>query len=141
MVTKVSGSGNVLCIFVPFLAFLELMAISAVRKWWRAVTSITARPFLSDFYFASVFCSGCLLRLSVCPDFMAGAFSILGDSRIHLTGRILVFTGAFLFYISDIFVARHRFIKKEFFNRLIGLPLYFTGQYVLAFSVGLLYYL
>lgn len=72
---------------------------------------------------------------------MAGAFSILGDVRINRMGRFLVFAGAFLFYISDIFVARHRFIKKEFFNRLIGLPLYFTGQYILAFSMGLLYYL
>lgn len=72
---------------------------------------------------------------------MVSAFSILGDFRMHLNGRVLVFSGAFLFYISDIFVARHRFIKKEFFNRLIGLPLYFTGQFVLAFSVGLLDYI
>lgn len=82
-----------------------------------------------------------LVYVLVITLMMAGAFSILGDLRMYLNGRILVFAGAFLFYISDIFVARHRFIKKEFMNRLIGLPLYFTGQFILAFSVGLLDYI
>lgn len=81
-----------------------------------------------------------IIYILVITAMVSGAFSILGDSRIHLAGRILVFAGALLFYISDIFVARHRFLKKEFFNRLIGLPLYFTGQFILAFSIGLLSY-
>jgi hypothetical protein len=37
-----------------------------------------------------------------------------------------------------VFVARDRFLKKDFFNRLVGLPLYYTGQFILAFSVGVL---
>ncbi|MBW1642065.1 MAG: lysoplasmalogenase [Deltaproteobacteria bacterium] len=81
-----------------------------------------------------------IIYILVITAMVSGAFSILGDVRINLAGRILVFTGAFLFYISDIFVARHRFFKKEFLNRLIGLPLYFTGQFILAFSIGLLSY-
>lgn len=82
-----------------------------------------------------------ILYILVITVMISGAFSILGDSRIYPTGRVLVFAGAFLFYISDIFVARHRFMKKEFLNRLIGLPLYFTGQFILAFSVGMLRYI
>jgi len=81
-----------------------------------------------------------IIYILVITAMVAGAFSILGDYRINPAGRVLVFAGAFLFYISDIFVARHRFIKKEFFNRLIGLPLYFAGQFILAFSIGLLFY-
>jgi len=42
------------------------------------------------------------------------------------------------FYISDLFVARDRFFKTEFSNRLLGLPLYYAGQFLLAFSVGLI---
>jgi uncharacterized membrane protein YhhN len=45
--------------------------------------------------------------------------------------------GASLFYLSDLFVARNRFVKKEYVNRLVGLPLYYTGQYLLALSVNL----
>ncbi|TSA45075.1 MAG: lysoplasmalogenase, partial [Deltaproteobacteria bacterium] len=39
------------------------------------------------------------------------------------------------FYISDIFVARQRFVTPNYFNRAIGLPLYFAGQFMIAFSV------
>lgn len=50
----------------------------------------------------------------------------------------MVFGGALLFYLSDIFVARDRFLKTSFLNRLVGLPIYYAGQFLLAFSVGLL---
>ena len=65
-----------------------------------------------------------------------GAFTVLGDTRLPSTGRFLVVFGAVSFYISDLFVARDRFLKTEFSNRLLGLPLYYTGQFLLAFSVA-----
>jgi hypothetical protein len=40
------------------------------------------------------------------------------------------------FYLSDLFVARQRFVAPAFANRLYGLPLYYLGQFLLAFSVG-----
>ncbi|MBW2297136.1 MAG: lysoplasmalogenase, partial [Deltaproteobacteria bacterium] len=46
--------------------------------------------------------------------------------------------GALSFYVSDLFVARDRFLKNESLNRLLGLPLYYGGQFLLAFSVGYL---
>jgi hypothetical protein len=49
---------------------------------------------------------------------------------------LFIFSGAASFYISDLFVARDRFLKMEFKNRLLGLPLYYFGQFLLAFSVG-----
>lgn len=69
---------------------------------------------------------------------VVGAWSILIESSLPGQGRIVIFTGALLFYVSDIFVARDRFYKKEFLNRSIGLPLYYAGQFLLAFSVGLI---
>ena len=69
---------------------------------------------------------------------LTGAWSVFGDYNLAGSGRIMVFAGAFLFYLSDLFVARNRFVKKEFSNRLIGLPLYYTGQFLLAFSAGFL---
>lgn len=65
-----------------------------------------------------------------------GAFTVFGDTRLHSTGRFLVIFGAVSFYISDLFVARDRFLKTEFTNRLLGLPLYYAGQFLLAFSVA-----
>jgi len=67
---------------------------------------------------------------------LVGAWTVLGDDGVEFSGRLLVFIGAVSFYISDLFVARDRFLKTEFTNRLLGLPLYYFGQFLLAFSVG-----
>ncbi len=48
----------------------------------------------------------------------------------------LVWLGALLFYASDTFVARGRFVRRDGWNSLIGLPLYYLGQYLLAWAVG-----
>ena len=67
---------------------------------------------------------------------LIGAWTVLGDSGVRYSGRVLVFLGAASFFVSDIFVARNRFLKNQFVNRLFGLPLYYFGQFLLAFSVG-----
>lgn len=79
-----------------------------------------------------------VLYVIIITTMVTGAWSVLGDSNLTQSGRIMVFAGALSFYFSDIFVARDRFLRKEFLNRLIGLPMYYTGQFLLAFSVGLL---
>jgi uncharacterized membrane protein YhhN len=77
-----------------------------------------------------------LLYLIVITIMVIGAWTVLGDSRLTRFGRIMVFAGALGFYFSDVFVARDRFWKREFFNRLIGLPMYYIGQFLLAFSTA-----
>jgi uncharacterized membrane protein YhhN len=79
-----------------------------------------------------------MLYCIVITVMLSGAWSVLDNSRLTLSGRLIIFIGALLFYVSDVFVARDRFLKKEFLNRLLGLPLYYTGQFILAFSVGFL---
>lgn len=41
---------------------------------------------------------------------------------------------AILFYLSDLFVARERFLRSGFVNRLIGLPLYYAAQLLFAWG-------
>jgi uncharacterized membrane protein YhhN len=77
-----------------------------------------------------------LFYVIVITVMVVGACTVLGDSRLALSGRLLLFWGAVSFYFSDVFVARDRFLKPEFLNRLIGLPLYYFGQFLLAFSIG-----
>lgn len=67
---------------------------------------------------------------------VVGAWTAVGDENLNLSGRLVVFFGALSFYFSDVFVARDRFLKAEFANRLLGLPMYYIGQFLLAFSVG-----
>ena len=51
-------------------------------------------------------------------------------------GNALVFVGAFAFYLSDLCVARERFVRPGLVNKALGLPLYFGAQLVLASTVG-----
>lgn len=77
-----------------------------------------------------------LAYIVVITIMVSGAWSVWGDPRLAWTGRFMVLLGALCFYVSDIFVARDRFVKDEALNRVIGLPLYYIGQFLLAFSVG-----
>lgn len=69
---------------------------------------------------------------------ISGAWAVFDKSASPFPGRTFVFAGAFLFYVSDVFVARNQFVRQQFLNRLVGLPLYYFGQFLLAFSIGLL---
>ena len=44
--------------------------------------------------------------------------------------------GALGFFVSDLAVARERFVAKSFSNKLWGLPLYYAAQLVLAGTVS-----
>jgi len=51
-------------------------------------------------------------------------------------GPVAAAPAAAAFYLSDLFVARDRFVTPGLTNRLCGLPLYYGAQVVLALSVG-----
>lgn len=57
-------------------------------------------------------------------------------STTVVTGDFMLLLGAVLFAISDVSVARDRFIAPGFINRLWGLPLYYIAQIILALSVA-----
>jgi len=48
--------------------------------------------------------------------------------------RLLI--GALMFFVSDLAVARERFVAHGFVNKTWGLPLYYGGQLLLAASVA-----
>jgi uncharacterized membrane protein YhhN len=65
--------------------------------------------------------------------------SIMVASSATLLARggtaTLPVVGAVLFYLSDLFVARRRFVKDDAWNRNVGLPLYYLAQVILAASL------
>jgi uncharacterized membrane protein YhhN len=77
------------------------------------------------------------LYILVITAMVTGAWAVFVGTSLSFGGRGFVLAGAFLFYLSDLFVARNQFIKRDFINRLTGLPLYYLGQFLLAFSIGL----
>jgi uncharacterized membrane protein YhhN len=102
---------------------LAALTVSTVVFFW-------LRPRLGDMLIPVI------AYIFVITLMVVGAWTVLTDAQLDFTGRLLVFVGAASFYFSDVFVARDRFLKSAFINRLIGLPMYYCGQFLLAFSAG-----
>ncbi len=79
-----------------------------------------------------------LIYIAAITLMVIGAWAVFWKSSSQASGKALILAGALCFYSSDVFVARDRFVKEEYRNRLFGLPLYYAGQFMLAFSVSLL---
>lgn len=67
---------------------------------------------------------------------LLGAAGLAGNPALPLANRLMTGFGAFSFYISDIFVARQRFVRPAFVNRFFGLALYYLGQFLIALAAG-----
>jgi uncharacterized membrane protein YhhN len=68
-----------------------------------------------------------MTTITVMVALAAGASGGSGDFRILV--------GALLFYVSDLSVARDKFVAPGRVNRLWGLPLYYAAQFLLASTV------
>ncbi len=72
--------------------------------------------------------------VAVITVLMWGGIAVSAAHTLPITAAM----GAILFALSDLAVARNRFVVESFLNRAIGLPLYYTGQLLLAWTVGTL---
>jgi len=109
----------------PFRA-LESLIVLGLSLW----VYLRLRPYLGPMKGPVV------LYVFVITVMLSAALGLLSTPGLNLTGVIMAAVGAACFYLSDVFVARDRFLRKRFANRLLGLPLYYVGQFLLAFSVG-----
>ncbi len=64
--------------------------------------------------------------------YMVAISLMLGLATARLPFSRLTAAGALLFYLSDLTVARDRFIARRLVNRVIGLPLYYAGVWLIA---------
>ena len=76
--------------------------------------------------------------ITIISVMVVGAASLAVRQDFSPQARVLVMAGSLLFYVSDLFVARHRFVEKNIINRYAGLPMYYAAQFMLAFSVGMI---
>lgn len=63
------------------------------------------------------------------------AMVVASVGAVAAGGPLTIAIGAVMFYVSDLAVARQRFVSRTFWNKTWGLPLYFGGQLVLASTV------
>lgn len=134
--------GLVAFLIAHVLYIAAFAALSSPAEWW-PVALATEAVFVGGVFFAWL--APHLGRMRI-PVFLytatagltlAGAISLFLNVQKAQPGAAVILAGTSLFVISDLFVARHRFITPSFVNRLYGLPLYYAGQFLLAFSVTL----
>jgi uncharacterized membrane protein YhhN len=138
-----SAAGDALLLSARRSAFLAgLVAFLLAHVAYAFAFSLVARP--SAWSALAVF--------AVTAAALRWLWPALGDMRIPVVAycaaiavmlwlalgveRGEVRLGALLFYASDLTVARDRFVRPGFANRLVGLPLYYAGQLLLALAVG-----
>lgn len=79
-----------------------------------------------------------LAYMVVISAMVACAVAVALNPDLPTVGRVTILIGAVAFYLSDLFVARDRFVDRNILNRRIGLPFYYTGQFLIALSIGAL---
>ena len=101
---------------VPFALAVAAAGVAAVRWLW---------PYLGD------------MRVPVLAYVVVISVMVWGALSAARAGAVpvRVAVGAGLFYLSDLTVARDRFVKLGFVNRAWGLPAYYGAQVLLALSV------
>lgn len=95
------------------LAGLALIAAPVLRWLWPHVEGKMRAPVLAY-----------VVVITVMVALAVGTFVQRGDARLLV--------GAVAFYLSDLAVARDRFVASGFVNKAWGLPLYFYAQLLLA---------
>jgi uncharacterized membrane protein YhhN len=125
---------------VGYIVAFTMLARPGVAMW---VTAVAAVPVSTIVYARLLpFLNGMrhpvMGYVVVITLMLITAGALFGAADYSATGRLLVINGALAFYISDLFVARQRFVHASFYNRLIGLPLYYLGQFQIAYSIGLM---
>jgi uncharacterized membrane protein YhhN len=68
---------------------------------------------------------------------VVGALAVFAghDSQFSDGQALLLLVGALLFFVSDIAVAKSRFVKAQLRDRMWGLPAYYAGQLLIAWSL------
>jgi uncharacterized membrane protein YhhN len=114
-----SGGGVVLTPLFAVGALVMAAFAGAMLRWlW---------PHLGAFR-APVAAYSAIIAVMVATSFFA-------DPPGRPSPSWLVIAGAAAFAVSDVAVARDKFVRPEFFNRAWGLPLYYGAQLLLASSV------
>jgi uncharacterized membrane protein YhhN len=67
---------------------------------------------------------------------VVGAIAAFRAGALPAPQRIWLLAGAALFFVSDLAVARDRFVARGFANKLWGLPAYYAGQLLIAWSTS-----
>ena len=134
-------AGLVAFLLGHILYVVAFAGLTEPREWLAPVHLLIAAAAVMVFWWLRPNLGAMLvpvgLYIIVISVMLAAAWVAFVNPALNWKGAWSLFIGALCFYASDVFVARERFKKSESVNRLLGLPLYYGGQFLIAFSVAL----
>jgi uncharacterized membrane protein YhhN len=77
-----------------------------------------------------------IVYVAVIISMVIAAIAVARSDMLSPHARERLVIGAVLFFISDLAVARDKFVEKGFSNRAWGLPTYYAGQLFIAWSLA-----
>lgn len=72
----------------------------------------------------------------IITSMVIAAIAVARSEYLPARNRETLLAGAVLFFASDFAVARDKFVDKSFINRAWGLPAYYAGQLLIAWSLA-----
>lgn len=125
---------GVLAFLLGHFGFGAAFVVAGVAWGWAALAALVlAIPGVLLGRWIVPKAAGKLKRAVVAYIVVITAMVALGVGTVMDGNEPLMLIAAFVFYLSDLCVARERFVTEGFINRAIGLPLYYGAQ--LAFGV------
>jgi len=128
---------GILAFLLGHVAYVVAFASRGLDTSWAAITILVlAAPVVTVVRW---------LRPNVPPELKIAVYAYVAVISLMLIAAFACWPttldpripiGALMFYVSDLAVARDRFIAPGFSNRTWGLPLYYGGQLVLASTAG-----
>ncbi len=128
-----AGIAAFLAAHVGFTVGFVSLGVSAAGA---AVTAVPVLLFGAGVASVLVPKAGKLSRAVVAYIVVISAMVIAagGVAATEAPGTRLALVAAVLFFVSDLFVARQRFVTTSPWNRYLGLPLYYVAQVLFAYA-------
>jgi len=129
-----AGIGVFLAAHVAYLAAFHVLLPAHDWPLWIAAPVTTTSAFAAAWLWPHLgrLRAPVVAYVAAITLMLWGALAALEADRL---GAVFA-AGAVLFYLSDLAVARDRFVRPGFVNRAWGLPAYYLGQILLALSVS-----
>ena len=128
-----AGIGAFLLGHVAYLLAFLTLDLDMIAALVTGVLMLVAAVFLLRWLLPNV---GADFKIPVVVYIVVILLMVVGAAAATFAGNgAAILIGAVAFAVSDISVARNRFIAPGFVNRVWGLPLYFGAQLVIAGTV------
>lgn len=115
------------------LMYCGAFAMTGISLKWFLLSGIIIGPAAAVVYrYILPHTTGLMRKLVITYSIAISWMMAFASGSYGYSGKGWLLTAALLFYVSDLFVARQRFIKRCFLNSLCGLTLYYTAQLMFA---------